>query len=442
MQVNLFWKRFFRMLQPTEKFEKKINAVQTSALTDETNRTFDKNFDKERLTQLINSTDFKQKKERYISVKYKDTDECKIMRQYEKLQNNSDIKLYYHTKASALLKEYSEFKSNPETLNLSNLSITEISDKIEKLKLFEQSKEYKNYTQYHDSLAVRELEELQKKISELEFQQANSFWANPNRWETTPEYRMEMRLKELMGKQPTVINSGKSTLFFFKYREISETFKEYFNWNALSDSRWSAGFHSNNPQLIGNYSFTNEWQANNEGRNVSADRQGLTIHTVNLPTKTLAWDMQKGFVNRNYSYTADVIQTSATFKQRYGIFSAKIRCTGNVNHALWLSGDRKLPHINIFHFNGSNITVGNANQHKIDGLQISGISSHQYYIYTLEWTPTALVWYINNVEIYRTDENIPHESLYLGMNSFLPKKTEPDTGTLETEWIKVYQAKM
>lgn len=439
--MNLFWKRLFRVVQSTESFEKKIDAVQITAGADEHEYSVDELQNKARLEEFVHSYDFQQKKELYRTTKYKDTDENRIMRQYEKLLNDPNIKLYYETKNSGLLQEYLNFKSNPDSLNLKNLSILDVSAKIDKLKFFEQSKEYKNYTQYHDSLAVREFEELKKKISEPEFQQSNAFWANPDRWETTYEYRMEQRLKELSGEQPSKPGKRNKTSIFRKYSQVKLSFSERFDWSKLNDSRWSPGFHSGNPRLVGNYSYTTEWQANNAGRNVSASDGVLTIHTVQLPSRSLAWDIQKGFVEKDFGYTSDVIQTSATFKQKYGIFSAKIRCSGALNHAVWLSGDKKLPHINLFHFNGTEITMGNANQHKIDGIEIQGIPESQFYIYTLEWTPRALIWYVNNIEVYRTTENVPHEALYLGINSFIPKKSNPTAGILEVDWVKVFEVR-
>lgn len=439
--MNLFWKRLFRVVQSTSAFEKKIDSVQTTVGSDEQDYSTGDLQDKAHLEELVNSIDFRQKKELYKSKKYKDTDENRIMRQYEKLLNDPNIKLYFETKNSDLLNQYLNFKSNPESLNLKNLSILDVSAKIDKLKAFEQSKEYKNYTQYHDSLAVREFEELKKKISEPEFQQANAFWANPDRWETTREYRLEQRYRELTGEQISSPGKRNKSSLFRKYASVRLTFSERFDWDRMENSRWSAGFHSGNPRLVGNYSFTNEHQANNNGRNVHTSDGILTIHTVELPTRSLAWDVQKGFVERDFSYTSDIIQTSATFKQKYGIFSAKVRCSGGLNHALWLSGDKKLPHINIFHFDGTDITMGNAGQHKIDGVEITGISEEQFFIYTLEWTPRALVWYVNNLEVYRTTENIPQEALYLGMNSFIPKKSEPATGKLEVDWIKVFEVR-
>lgn len=439
--MNLFWKRLFRVVQSTESFEKKIDAVQLTSGGDEQDFSMDELQDKNRLEEFVNSFDFKQKKELYKTKKYKDTDENRFIRQYEKLLNDPNIKLYYETKNSQILKEYLDFKSNPDSLNLKSLSILEVSEKIEKLKNFEQSKEYKNYSQYHESLAVREFEELKKKISEPEFQQSNAFWANPDRWETTHEYRMEQRYHELIGDRTSAPGKRNKSSIFKKYSQVKLTFSERFDWDKLDNSRWSAGFHSGNPRLVGNYSFTNEHQANNNGRNVSASDGVLTIHTVELPNRALAWDIQKGFVEKDFKFTSDAIQTSATFKQKYGIFSAKIRCSGALHHAFWLSGDRKLPHVNIFHFNGTEITMGNANQHRIDGVEITGISENQYFIYTLEWTPRALIWYVNNIEVYRTTDNIPQEALYLGINSFIPKKMEPASGKLEVDWIKVFEVR-
>ncbi len=440
--MNLFWKRVFRIMQPTSVFERKIDALQTTPLFEAEEYSVDELQDKARLEEFVNSEDFRQKKELYKTTKYKDTDENRIMRQYEKLLNDPNIKLYYETKNSAILNEYLSFKNNPDSLNLKELSITEVSAKIENLKQFEQSKEYKNYSQYHNSLAIREFEELKKKVSEPEFQQSNAFWANPNRWETTYEYRMELRYKELIGEQTATPSKRRSFSLFKKYSQINLKFYERFDWNKLENSRWSAGFHSGNPRLVGNYSFTNEKQANNEGRNISTVDGILTVHTIEFPSHSLAWDVQKGFVERDFSYTSDVIQTSATFRQKYGIFSAKVRCSGTLHHAVWLSGERKLPHINLFYFNGSEITMGNANQHKMDGIAIKGVPGNQFFVYTVEWTPRALVWYINNVEVYRTNENIPHEALYIGINSFIPKRMDDATqGKLEVDWIKVFEVR-
>jgi len=46
---------------------------------------------------------------------------------------------------------------------------------------------------------------------------------------------------------------------------------------------------------------------------------------------------------------------------------------------------------------------------------------------------------INNIEIYRTKNNIPNEAMYLVFNSFIPSKMTGSTGSLEVDWVRVYK---
>ncbi len=439
--MNLFWKRIFRLMNSTASYEKKLGSIQLSSHDDSSNVNQTDFDDKLELELIVQSKEFQDKKKLYQNRKYKDTDEYRIVRQYEKLLKDNNIKWYFETKNSQILQEYLSFKTNPDSLNLKDLSIIEVSEKIEKLKQFEQSKSYQIYTQYHDSLAVREFEELRKKIADPEFQQNNAFWANSNRWETTLEYRQEARYKELNNEFVPKNKSKDKTSLFKRYSQIYLKLNELFDWNTIEESIWLAGFHSGNPMLLGNYAFVNEQQGHSGGNNVSSSEGVMTIHTVDLPMKSLAWDVQKGFVERDFRYSSDVVQTAAAFRQRYGVFSVKVKSSGNIHHAVWLGSERKLPHINIYYFNGKSITVGNANLHRYDGIELKGLAQDEYYVFTLEWTPRSLVWYVNNVEVFRTNENIPNESLYVGVNSFIPAKAEADIGKLELDWLKVYEVR-
>ncbi len=198
-------------------------------------------------------------------------------------------------------------------------------------------------------------------------------------------------------------------------------------------------FHYKNENLIGDHSFTNEKQANNSGKNISVDNGILKIFTKHENVTARAWHPEKGFIEKEYKYTSDVLQTANKFKQQYGIFRAKIRCTGRIHHAFWLGTDKKLPFINIFHYNGKQITVGNANKNLFDGVKISGLNPAQYFIYTLIWTEKELIWMIYYLEVYRTASHIPKQEMYLGFNSFISEKQHGSTGLLEVDWVKVYQ---
>lgn len=190
--------------------------------------------------------------------------------------------------------------------------------------------------------------------------------------------------------------------------------------------------------MIGNHSFVNERQANNGGKNVAVEDGVLKIQTKHEKTNALAWDSKKGFVPKDFEFTSDVLQTADSFRMKYGVVRAKIRCTGNTQHAFWLGADGKLPHVNVFHFDGKQITVGNANQSVFDKATITGISPSDFYIYTLMWNAKELIWMINDVEVYRTSSHVPKEEMFLSFNSFIPEKHHGGAGTLEVDWIRVY----
>ena len=83
--------------------------------------------------------------------------------------------------------------------------------------------------------------------------------------------------------------------------------------------------------------------------------------------------------------------------------------------------------------------MGLFNQHSSDGISIKGIDTTKFYIYTLEWTKDALIWYINNLVVFRVHHDIPVESMFLVFNSFIPEKMNGEEGLLEVDWVRVYQ---
>jgi hypothetical protein len=60
------------------------------------------------------------------------------------------------------------------------------------------------------------------------------------------------------------------------------------------------------------------------------------------------WDPANGFYTKDFSFTSGIINTGTSFRQKYGIFTAKIKLTDpNVRNAFWLIGDRITPHVNV-----------------------------------------------------------------------------------------------
>jgi hypothetical protein len=436
--MNLFWKRLFGGITPTAKLEKnEADLVIAMHRYEEVGKSIEL-AEYKSLYHIVNSANFKENKKTLQNRKYKDTEEYQSYKKYTKLKNSPSIQLYYSVLDSEELKSYQLFKSTPEYEQLGDKKKVSANETLKKLKDFEHSKAYKTYMRFHESFIIKEYEQLKLKIASPDFIKANDFWKNQNRWTSTPEYVQEQRMFELAKNPDIDFYENEKPERFDKYKKLNLTFNDEFNWNTLDKSHWNFGFHYKSPALIGNHSFANEKQANHSGKNVSVDKGILKIATKHEKVVAPAWHTKKGFIEKEFQFTSDVLQTADKFRQKQGIFRAKIRCSGNFHHAFWLGADSKLPFINIFHYNGKHITLGNTNKHVVDGIKITGLNHLEYFIYTLVWTEKELYWMINDLEVYRTASNIPKEAMYLAFNSFISEKQHGSAGHLEVDWVRVY----
>lgn len=390
------------------------------------------------LQLIVKTAAFKEYKKKLINRKYKDTEEYAKWHRFHKLVNDRGLRRYFELQKDAEFQEFLLFRDSPDYIKLANKATVKADPYLQKMLKISRSRDCKLYFRFKDSGKLTEYNTLKAEVETEEFKKTNDFWANPKRWETTPEYVQDSRYYAL-SKNPDILFYESVTREEIERHEKEKvTLNEQFNWNSLNASDWDFGFFYTNKNLIGNHSFANELQANNGGHNVNVYDGHLVLSVKREHVKAAAWDVKKGFVEQEFDYTGDVIQNAAHFRQKYGRISAKIRCTGNVHHAFSLAGDKKLPLVNIFHFNGKKITVGNANERIFDQVEITGINHSEFYIYTLEWTPNELIWYVNNVEVYRTHANIPAEPLYLSFRSFISQDQKGDTGSLEVDWVKVF----
>lgn len=436
--MNLFWKNLFGGIASTatlEKKEKELTETIKRYAEIEKSMELAEYLD---LKKTVQSPGFKEKKKTLLNRKYKDTEEYRDYAKFQKIANKDSFKLYLETLQSSALSSFLEFQKTEQYMLLSDKKAVQASETLQHMRKYEHSKEYQNYLRYHDSFIEKEYTKLNEIVSTEDFKKREAFWRNPKRWETTDEFKMDSRYQLLKKNEDIIFYRKTDPATFQQYKSHKVTFLENFDWNTLDASRWDFGFHYANDKLIENHSFANEKQANNNGQNVSVVEGQLHLETKHEKVTAPAWDVKKGFINKEFEYTSDVMQTAKTFRQKQGIFRAKLRCQGNIHHAFWLGGDKKLPLVNIFHYDGKNITVGNANAQVFDEVKISGLNPSKYYIYSLAWTPKELIWYINDLEVFRTSANLPAESLYMAFNSFISEKQKGTTGLLEIDWVKVY----
>ena len=312
------------------------------------------------------------------------------------------------------------------------------------MKKFETSKAYKTYMRFHDSYKLKEYEELKKKVQNEEFQKRNAFWADAKRWDKTEEAAIENRYFELCKNEDIIFFQKVNAKDLEVIAQLQLTFEEQFDWNTLNASRWDFGMHHSADEIKKNYSQVNEKHANNAGENVSVQNGVMHIDVKREDKTATAWDSSLGFVEKQYNYTGDVIHGKNAICQKGGVFAAKVRFTGSkeVSHAFSLKGDNQAPLITVCKSTGKKVEVGIHWQSKFEtkytSTQISGINLGDFYIYSVMWTGTELVWYINNLEVFRTSDGLPEEPLYPILNSFIAEHQKGGEGHMEIDWIEVF----
>lgn len=439
--MNLFFKRLTGKFHSTERMEQHIMAEEERLAryrqvekTEELKEYFE-------LKKIIESPEFKQKKYNLTHTDYKKTPVYEKVRRHKELLHDKQLHLYIELEGSQRLKDYLVFRNSENYVKLQNPKEVKNSLELRQMANFEKSKEYAAYLEYRDSRITAEFKALSAELATPEFKQEHAFWSNPNRWKTTDEYQQEVRFKRL---------SAMSDIVFFLSQDPQEiadkekwftVMAEEFSWNRLGESMWRAGFAYDNPKLLSLHSFANEKQANTGGKNVGTTDDKLTLFTKKEKATSPAWDPNKGFINKEFDYTSDIIQTADKFRHQGGLIMAKIRVDGPIHHALWLGSGKKLPILSLFHYNGKQITVGNYSDRGFEGEVVRGINAGKYYIYSLRWTERELIWYVNNIEVFRTSRNVPKEKLFLAISSFIDEKQRPAEGQINVAWIRVFDRK-
>lgn len=228
-----------------------------------------------------------------------------------------------------------------------------------------------------------------------------------------------------------------------KFRRIENLVvykKDNFEYKNLDDSLWKAGFYYTNPKLLAVHSLSNELQANMGGKNVVFNH-GLSILTKKAQVHATAWGPKRGFEEREFQYTSDVVNGCGLVTEEYCGIRIKMRCSGKVNHAFWLSSGEKIPQINVALIKGKTIEMG---VHDARGdyyyTRVKGLNPSKYYIYSIYQKDGKLIWKINNITVFKTKNIIAGRRFFPCLSSFIPDtQKNPSEGRFDVEWIEVYR---
>jgi len=475
------------MFPETAKLEQKWNQLRNDY---EAFKTFEKSEDLthyEDLQKEINSPEFHMKIKEIKARKFTRTEEFRKEQEYLRLKKSKPIVTYFKVLNSDKLREYEVTEKSPELKRYKELGEYLRSDKFIKEKAsipskefknsepgikekeyqdasksalinnflkFEKSADYREYLRVKDSDELKKLNDLEKTVNSEEFQKVKNYMAlSPKeKYESSDEFK-KVQEYQLLTK------SDKITWFYktkknypFKYVEKWElTFNDTFETNILDTKKWMTRYLYGDKQLHKNYVMADDRHAFTEGKNLEFFDKKLRIVTKREPAKALVWDAMRGFYEKEFDFTSDMISSANLFSQKYGLIEAKVKIAGSgVTQSFSLLSDQILPHVDVFKFDKNRLFSGNYWKNSSEKGHSKSISktsgskfTKDYFIYTLEWLPGKMTWKINDLVFKVQTQGLPENPMFLMFNSSLKEKANDDglPSAMEIDWVKVYKMK-
>lgn len=434
--MNLFTARLTGKMLSTEQFEKHIQSTQ--ARVARWKQIDQSSVLKEylELKQKIESPEFQAEKKELISRKYKDTEEGKKMLRYKEMISSRRVKWYRSALENPSFLSFLAFRETDEFAKIKSFKERMRSGELRMFNRIYRSSFYKNYLKMHDSVEIEQLNALEQEINTPDFQERHALWADKKRWQHSKAYVREMRFKEL-GKMNDI-------QFYFSQDkaqvERAESFLLTFNEKMVSGANWKPGFGYASTSLKDGHSIASEKQAYNGGKNTFFVNGNMEIELREETKKAIAWDSKKGFIEQTFNYTSDVMNTKEAFAQEQGLFMVKMRSQGAGCQFLGLTnGKNGQPMLALYFYDGKKVQMGKVTNGQARLEKLSGASRSKYYVYSLRWTAEELIWYVNNMEVFRMANDLTKDQLFFLAQSFIPSTAKAGEGKMGVEWIRVYK---
>jgi hypothetical protein len=425
------------------------------------------------LNGLVNSSSFIQKRKEIESLRFKTSEEYSKEREFLSLQKAKDIVLYFRTIAGSSLKTYKnldgsekikgyealektvqslefkskmktkEFRESDENKKLQEYNNLKNSSEIKDYYKFKTSKEYANFKNIDGSKRLDRFNELKEYVATAEFKKRKEYLLDKKRFEKTEEFK-EIQEYDSLKKNSDILwyfkikDSNKFDIL--KHREL--TFSDEFDGEKLDTKKWLTNYYWGEKLLKDRYSVESDLQAYTEKENFEIRNSTLKITTKPQKITGKVWSAANGFSTKEFSYTSGIINSGNSFRQKYGIFTAKIKLgDANAKSAFWMLADKITPHIDVCRTGNGKVwsdyfsAKGNKSKTSI-GSRYAG----DFFIFSLEWTSDKLVWKINNTEVFVQTSDIPQEPMYVLLAGGTDKPLSGMT-TMEIDWVRIYQPK-
>jgi len=426
-----------------------------------------------KLNDIVHSADFLQKRKEIENLQYKNSEEFSKEKEFISLKKAKDLILYFKTTGSPALKKFNEmdgsdkigkfetleklvqssefrakskskeFSGSDDQKKLQEYNQLKASQEIKDYYKFKGSKELANFKNIDGSSRLARYNELKEYTASKEFAEKKAYLLDKKRFEKTEMFK-EVEEFEKLKKSEDIIwyfkvkDSNKFDIL--KHREL--TFSDEFDNDKLDSKKWLTNYYWGEKLLKDRYSVESDLQFYTEKENFEIHNSSLKIITKQQKIGGKVWSAAHGFRPKEFSYTSGLINSGTSFRQKYGVFSAKIKLGDpNARNAFWLLADKITPHIDICRSGNGKVWFDLfAGDGKSVRTKLGSRYSNDYFIFTLEWTADKLIWKINGIDVLRQSVNVPQEPMYVNLAGGVSK---PITGmtTMEIDWIRVYQFK-
>jgi beta-glucanase (GH16 family) len=424
--------------------------------------------DYEALEKFIQSPDFREK-QKMKPFTFKDTDEYRKFDEYRSLKRDPEIKSFLKSRTKDEIKKtktilrFEEldalvkssefrakknmrpitFKDTEEYKKLLEYKRLKSSLEIKEFYKFKTSKEYANFLNTDGSTRLKRYNELKEYVATSEFKQRKEYLLDKKRFEKTDLFKDAQEYEKLK-KDPEIIwyfkvkDSDKFDIL--KSREL--TFSDEFDKDKMDTRKWLTNYYWGEKLLKDRYSVESDLQFYTEKENFEIRNSLLKINTIQQKAKGKVWSVADGFTPKEFGYTSGLINSAVSFRQKYGIFSAKIRLGDpNARNAFWLLADKITPHIDICRTSGGKVWFDLfPGAGKPVKTKVGSRYSNEYFIFTLVWTAEKIIWKINGVDVLKQTSNVPQDPMYVNLAGGVYQPLNGMT-TMEIDWIRVYQFK-
>lgn len=362
------------------------------------------------LEKEVNTAEFQQKVKTIKAQNFKQTEEFRKEQEYNQLLKSPAIKAYFKK------KDTEEGKSLSDTSEVKSFLALEAIVKSEK---FAEVKKFM-------SLSAAQ------------------------KFETTEEFQKQKEYNELVKSDKIIWYKKIVKKYPFSWVEKWDiSFEENFDSGKPDPKIWMNRYLNGDKILNKGYSMADDKHAFTEGKNLEIIDKKLRILTRREKAKGLVWDMVRGFYEKEFDFSSDMLSTGKSFSQAYGLIEAKVKFgNSGVTQAFSLMSELMLPHIDVLKYDkgkifAANFWKGSSSIEKSLTSAGGGKYSSDFHIVSLLWEAGKLTWKINGVEFKTQTVGVPDKPLFLVLNSSLKEKSS-DSGipsAFEIDWIRVFKAK-